>query len=97
MEIALKSDYPHWDREIAISDHWTSVELTETLLLRYTKKGNRLPLTRFDVGFGLPCFDKTDQKQTGYPHLLEIKTYSECIESKLDVAYTSLQVPDESF
>ena len=96
MEIASKADFPNW-LDQSDSEAWTSVELSETLLLRYTKKGNRLPLTRFNIGYELPCIDMHQQVIRGGVQELERQTDSYCdsqviqgIRQYFDVGYKAL-------
>lgn len=36
---------------------WTRIDITDDLVLLYSKMGNKLPLTTFTVDVGVPCMD----------------------------------------
>ncbi len=40
---------------------WTSLELSEDLVIMYQKKADSLPLTSFDVSLRRPCFNPGEQ------------------------------------
>ena len=56
---------------------WVSVELSETLVLRYSKKADSLPITTFGLSLGEPCMDSGAQVNQ-YPYILEVNRFTEC-------------------
>ena len=45
---------------------WTSVELNDELIIRYTKQGDKLPLSTFEVTSGIPCMDSDSQVSSAF-------------------------------
>ena len=50
------------DAEKQLYEDWEKVDLDDfNFELAYTKKGNKLPLSNFDVTVGTPCMDSSYQ------------------------------------
>ena len=66
-------------RQADFTSDWTSVELNDELIIRYTKRGNSLPLTTFALESGPPCMDSGAQLAEAV-FSLELNGVSECTE-----------------
>lgn len=53
----------------AIYDDWVSIELDAVYEIRYTKKGDKLPLSTFEMTVGQPCLDSASQVSSAYSDL----------------------------
>jgi len=60
-----------------VIDRWYSVELNNELVIRYTKRGDKLPITTFSVDSGTPCMDSDSQVSSQF-HDLELSRATEC-------------------
>ena len=53
LEIVYKQYHPNWQTD----PDWTSIVLSNNLLIRYTKKADKLPVTTFGIDIDEPCMD----------------------------------------
>ena len=51
-------------------------------LIRYTKKGDKLPITTFTLDNGIPCMD-SDSQVSSFLHVLEFNRAEECPMEKI--------------
>ena len=51
--------FKKYETKDAIYDDWVSIELDAVYEIRYTKKGDKLPLSTFEMTVGQPCLDNS--------------------------------------
>lgn len=86
MMIALKKDVPSWPEERFdkpnTSDsptgvRWVSYDYDDELIIRFTKEGDKLPLSTFEVSSGDACMD-SHSIVSRYIYPLELVTATSC-------------------
>ena len=67
ISIIEKAKLDGWEQEIDnYASEWTSVELDEKHIIRYTKRANKLPISSWLVSYDKPCMDGSTRSENQY-------------------------------